>query len=465
MSDPQSPSVPGEAAPESSDRAKLARGSIAGHLWTQSAPMMLGIAALMSVGIIDAYFVGQIGAPELAAISFIFPITVALSSLGVGVMVGINSVLSRALGRGDDDMAEQRAVAGVVLAVITGVGIGLALYAIKYPLFRLMNAQDDVLPLIDAYMTPFALGFPVLIASQGLNGVLRAQGAAVRSSSILWVIAVSNWILDPLLIAGWGPFPAYGVAGAAYASVGAFFLSGVMGLILVQTSELRLHIDRFRWREWKVAARELVSVGGPAALSNSVNPMGLSILTAFLATYGQDQVAGFGAAGRLQSFAVVPLLALSSSIGSIVGQNWGAERYDRAWRALKYAFLFSLVYGLLTAALLVAFREPLGGLFTKDAAVLDAIGQYLSIAAWGYAGYGMLIVANGALNAIGRAPIATAMSFARVFLVMVPVAWIGRNMLNGGTAWIYSGELSANLVGGAAAFAIGWWLLRVRKAD
>ena len=78
-----------------------------------------------------------------------------------------------------------------------------------------MNAGDDILPLIDAYMTPYALGFPILIASQGLNGVLRAQGAAVRSSSILWVIAASNWILDPLLIAGWGPFPAYGVAGAA----------------------------------------------------------------------------------------------------------------------------------------------------------------------------------------------------------------------------------------------------------
>lgn len=421
--------------------------------------MVLGIAALMSVGIIDAYFVGQLGPGPLAAISFIFPITVALSSLGVGVMVGINSVLSRALGRGDDDKAEQRAVAGVVFSLLVGIAIGLLLYAIKGPLFELMNAEDDILPLIDAYMTPYALGFPVLILSQGLNGVLRAQGAAIRSSAVLWVIAVSNWILDPLLIAGWGPFPAYGVAGAAYASIGAFVISSIAGLILVQTSELRLHIDKFRWREWQAAAKELVSVGGPAALSNSVNPIGLSILTAFLATFGQEQVAGFGAAGRLQSFAVVPLLALSSSIGAIVGQNWGAEKYGRAWAALKYSFFFSLIYGLATAAILVVFRDSFGSLFTEDSEVLDAIGLYLSIAAWGYAGYGMLIVANGALNAMDRAPVATTMSFARVFLVMVPVAWIAGNMMGGGTSWVYGGELAANIAGGIMAIGLGWWFI------
>ena len=123
------------------------------------------------------------------------------------------------------------------------------------------------------------------------------------------------------------------------------------------------------------------------------------------------------------------------------------------------------MYGLATAALLVAFRQPLGAMFTQDQTVLDAIGLYLSIAAWGYAGYGMLIVANGALNAIGRAPIATAMSFARVFLVMVPVAWIGRTVLDGGTEWVFSGELCANIAGGLAAFAIGWWLMHGRGGE
>ena len=92
-----------------SEMAKLTRGSIRGHLVSQTMPMIFGVAAIMSVGLIDAYFIGQLGAKELAAVSFIFPITIALSSLGVGVMVGINSVIARALGEGDPARAERRA--------------------------------------------------------------------------------------------------------------------------------------------------------------------------------------------------------------------------------------------------------------------------------------------------------------------------------------------------------------------
>ena len=96
-----------------SDSAKLIRGSVAGHLVTQTAPMVIGVAAIMSIGLVDAYFIGQLGAEQLAAIAFIFPIGVALASLGVGVMVGINSVVARALGEGNDRVAAQLANTGV----------------------------------------------------------------------------------------------------------------------------------------------------------------------------------------------------------------------------------------------------------------------------------------------------------------------------------------------------------------
>ena len=99
----------------------------------------------------------------------------------------------------------------------------------------------------------------------------------------------------------------------------------------------------------------ILKVAGPAAFSNAINPIGLAVLTAVLASQGEAAVAGFGAAGRLQSFAVVPLLALSGSIGAIVGQNWGAGRYDRARRAMAEAGLFCLAYGLAIAVVLFAF--------------------------------------------------------------------------------------------------------------
>ena len=142
-----------------SENAKLTRGSIRGHLVTQTLPMIIGVAAVMSIGLVDAYFIGKLGSDALAAISFIFPISVAITSLGVGVMVGINSVIARALGEGDDERAARRANFGLVLAVVTGVIVGVLLYLILDPLFTLMEASDRQLPLIREYMQPFSLGF------------------------------------------------------------------------------------------------------------------------------------------------------------------------------------------------------------------------------------------------------------------------------------------------------------------
>ena len=204
--------------------------------------------------------------------------------------------------------------------------------------------------------------------------------------------------------------------------------------------------------------RALVRVGGPAAISNSINPIGLAVLTGFLATYGKDAVAGYGAAGRLQSFAVVPLLALSGSIGAIVGQNWGAGQEIRARKALLYAAGFAVAYGLAVAALLVGFARDFAGLFSDSQPVIDAAVRYLTIAAWGYGLYGALIVSNGALNAIDKASRALMVSVARVLLVMVPGAWLLGGMWQ--EDGVFAAELAANLVGGSIAFWIAWRVLR-----
>ena len=192
------------------------------------------------------------------------------------------------------------------------------------------------------------------------------------------------------------------------------------------------------------------------------------MLTALVAIEGQAAVAGFGAAGRLQSFATVPLLALSGSIGAIVGQNWGASQFERARRAVRYAFGFCMVYGLAIALVLFGFGERFAGLFSDDPAVVAQFDAYLEIAVWGYAGFGLLITANGVLNAVDKASLALLQSFARVFLVMMPFAWLLRG--SWGADAIYAAELVANLAGGALGAFIVWRVLRAKgesgaKAD
>lgn len=444
--------------------ARLVQGSIGGHLVRQTLPAIVGVAAIMSVGIVDAYFVGRLGSAELAAISFVFPVITALQSLGVGVMVGVNSVVARALGEGDTRQALARANLGVLMGLAAGLVLGLALYLLRGPLFAALQAGPTLLPLIDEYMAPFALGFPLMMAMMGLNGVLRGQGAARSNTVVLVVFAVANWVLDPLLIEGGLGLPALGIAGAAWATVGGWVLALLAAGWLVTRHDLRFAPQTVRDCDWRHETRAIGRVAGPAAFTNAINPAGLAVLTALLAAEGQAAVAGFGAGGRLQAFAVVPLLALSGSIGAIVGQNWGAGQHDRARTALVQAGWFALAYGVAAAVVLFVFREPLVSLFGGDPAMVAEAAHYMAISVWGYAGYGVLILVNGALNAVDRAGQALALSLTRVMLVMIPLAWLARATY--GTTAIYAAETAANMAGGLAAAGIAWWTMwrRDRRA-
>jgi putative MATE family efflux protein len=437
--------------------ARLTRGSIPRHLLEQTAPMVVGIACVIGVGLLDAFFIGQLGTDELTAMSFLFPVTVAMASIGVGVLVGVNSVVSRALGAGDRRVAHARAVQGVAFAGLVGAVFAVGLSAGQGPLFRLLQAKDELQPVIAAYVGPYALGYPLLLVAMSSNAVLRAQGQATRASSILVLVGVVNLILDPVFIFGAGPLPALGVAGAAWATTVAHVLAMMVGLTLVAHSALPWRLGSARSDPWR-GVRAVADVGVFAALSNAVNPLGLASLTAILATESPQAVAGFGAASRVQSFAVVPLLALSSGIGPVTGQNWGAGSDDRARAALRTSARFCIGYGLAVAVPLTATRQSVAAAFTTDPGVQAEIAAFLLIATWGLFAYGLLIVANGALNAVGQAALAFRISLARVALFMLPVAFAGAAL--GGPRLVYGAYLVANLAGGLLAVTFAGRALR-----
>ncbi len=447
---PASPAVP--LAASAPQQARLVTGSIPRHLFEQTLPMIIGVAAVMSIGLVDTYFIGQLGSAELAAISFIFPVSVATTSLGVGVMVGINAVVARAIGEGDFARAARRANFGIVFALLCGAVMGLALFTLIDPLFGAMNAPAAIMPLIRLYMEPLVLGFPLILLIMGFNGVLRGQGEARRTSVISITYAAANWVLDPLLITGAFGIEGFGMAGAAYATVIGWGAGVMMCLYLTRATQLPLDLTLLKDCDLVDNARSILRIGLPAAFSNAINPMGLAILTALVALEGDAAVAGFGAAGRLQSFVIVPLLGLSGAIGAIIGQNWGAGQYGRAREAALYAGGFCVVYGLVVAAAMLAFGEWFAYMFTRDPAVLAEFALYLKIAAWGYAGFGLLIVGNGIMNAVDRASLALTQSVGRVFLVMLPTALVLQPLW--GSAAIFAAELAANLFGAISAVVL-----------
>ncbi|MEM9056965.1 MAG: MATE family efflux transporter [Pseudomonadota bacterium] len=430
--------------------ASLTEGSLARHLVRLTVPMTIGVLAVISVGLADAFFIGQLGELELAAMSFIFPVTTALTSLGIGLSAGANTLVSQALGRKDAHGARCYAAQAIVLTAALGGVVSVAGMLLWRGLFTLLQASDEVVLAIGEYMTLWFLGFPLLALLLVCNSAIRASGNTAWPSAVMVLSAVVNIALDPLLIFGAGPLPALGMAGAAAATLVAYAVA-----ILAMCWPLFVVVGvttpaNFLSAGYARTSRRLIAIGGPAALANALNPAGLSIVTAIVSRFGPAAVAGFGVAGRIEAFVLVPLLALSGSIGPLVGQNVGAGRFGRAGRATGLSAAFCAAYGLIVALVLTLADEPVVRLFSDSAEVRDAAGLYLRIVSWSFFGYGVLIVVNAALNAADHSVASMSLSVGRIALLYVPLALGGAALM--GQAGVYGGALLANL--GAAAVAL-----------
>ena len=431
----------------------LTKGPVWRALAAMSAPMMLGIVAVISVGVADAYFLGQLGGAPLAAIGFIYPVTAAVTSLSIGLSAGANATVSQAIGRGDSDDASARiGLHAVALGVALSLFVGLAIYLGFPALFGLLGAGDRVMTEIAPFMPWWCLSFPFLVLMMLINALFRAHGDAAVAAIVMVGSAVVNIGLDPVLIYGWGPIPALGTEGAAMATfVARLVAAGAVFIYAIRQGLLRLTDTPAKDLGWSLT--ELGKVGGPAAFSNAINPAGMAAVTAAVATLGETAVGGFGAATRVQSMVMVPMLALSAGIGPVVGQNWGADKPDRAARTVQAAFAFCLGYGVLIGLALSLFARPIASALASDAEAAGYAAIYLRVVGWSLFGYGILVTANAAMNARSRAGWSMSLSLSRIFLVYLPGAWAGVSLF--GFAGITGAAVLANvLVSGAAVFAV-----------
>ena len=436
-------------------KSDLTRGPVWKALAWVSAPMSFGILAVLSVGLADAYFLGQLGQAPLAAVGFIYPVTTALTSMSIGLSAGANAVVSQAIGRdrSDSDAPVRLALHSTGLGLCLAVLVALAFWISAPLLFQWMGAEGAALDETRAYVPFWSLSFPFLVLMMVCNAVFRAHGDGATSAAIMVLAALVNIAINPLLIFGWGPVPGLGPEGAALAtfigrSVGAgaaVWYAWYSGLLTVCGKPLKGLLS---------SIKDVIAVGLPAAGSNAINPAGMALVTAAVATLGEAAVAGFGAATRVQSVALVALFALSAGIGPVVGQNFGADKQDRARLALKQAWMFSVVYGLALAVGVTLFADQIAAFFADGNEAQDYAALYLRVVSWSIMGYGILVITNAAMNARSKAAYSLGLSLTRIFVVYVPLAWIGM------WAFDYVGILGAAVLANAFAIAGGLFCAR-----
>ena len=435
-----------------------------GHLAALAGPMMLGIVAAMSVALVDAYFVGQLGTAELAAISFTFPVVFAVQSLSIGLGAGTASVVSRAIGEGDRNAVKRLSTDSLVLAVLLVAMVAFVGWLTVEPLFRLLGARAETLPFIVEYMKIWYVGMPFLVIPMVANNIIRANGDATVPSAIMIAASLINAGLDPLLIFGLWGLPELGVAGAAWASVIARAITLLISLAVVVFRERLVDLAVPPMAEMWASWRRILSIGVPAALGNAINPVAITVVTAIVASYSTAAVAGFGVATRIEAFAAIPMLALSAAIGPIAGQNWGRGERARVLSALRQSYAFCALYGVVAAGILYLFGNAITGLFTNDEAAATVSNAYLALVPISFAGYGVVTIAAGGYNALGKPLTGLAYYATRSVLLYVPLAWVASLFLP--TWGVFAGIAVSNVVGGAI---VAWhslhWLAQAEQGD
>jgi len=427
----------------------LTEGPVTRHLVRLTLPMIMGMLSMTIFHLTDTYFIGQLGKNELAAISFTFPVIMVLNSIALGLGVGASSVISRTIGEGNSMKVRRLATDALFLAVIIVAFVVAAGELTIYPLFRLLGAPEDILPLTAAYMRIWYIGVVFVVVPMTGNHIIRATGDMKTPGLIMTAAALVNMVLDPIFIFGFGPFPGMGIAGGAIATVIGRAMSMVIALAVIIFREKLITLDRVPFREVLSSWKKILFVGIPAALSNLIIPVTMGVITRLVASFGTSAVAGFGVATRLEMLVMLVIRALASVMIPFSGQNWGAGLLDRVKTALKSSYIIAAVWSLVLFVLLFIFGKPVVSLFNKDPQIVETAVLYLRIVAASYSFQGILLVSVASLNALNKPIHSILVSLFHAAGLYVPLALAGTALW--GLKGIFIAAFAANTIAGIGA--------------
>jgi len=447
-----------------SPRGKLLTGAVGPTLLRLTGPMALGLVSIILFNVIDTFWVAQLGGAELAAMSFTFPVIVVVMSVAMGIGVGVTSVISRAIGEGDDRAVRRLATDGLILANVAVVAVAFGGLATVDPLFRLLGAGDELRPMIREYMQLWYLGVGFVVIPMVGNSAIRATGDTRTPGLVMVVAGLANAVLDPFLIFGIGPFPRLELEGAALATVLSFVITFAAAIWVLARRERMLDLSVPRPRETWASWKRILYVGVPSAATSMLIPLATGILTRLVAGYGPSAVAAYGVGTRIDALGMIGVTAMASAITPLVGQNFGAGRCDRVRGAIRFAILFSLGYGVVLALGLWALAEPVARLFSDEEPVVALIVRYLRLVPVSYGLYGWILLVNAVFNAVNRPLRSTLLIVLRLFVVAVPLALVGSALL--GVPGIFAAVAVGNAsVGLVAVFLVRRFVTRVEDGE
>ena len=434
-------------------RTAIVSGPVGDVLYKLTLPMVIGIVAVFFFNLVDTFFISLLGTQSLAAVSFTMPIAMVVMNLAIGLGIASSALIARATGEKNNTLAQHYVIAALLLTLALAGIMLVAGLMFNDQLFGLLGANDALLPLIWQYMQYFWPGIVVMMLMIVISSSMRAVGNTKLPSMMMLGSAVLNAILDPILIFGIGPIEGMGVAGAALASTLCWLIVVLVMLYSLAKIDL-LHWGILTLKQIFSIWQRLIALGIPAMITNVLVPVASAFLLAMIAPMGEQAVAAFGVGARIEPFVIVAILALTSTLPVFVGQNFSAGQHERIWQALSIAVRFILVWQVFVWLVLWGISPYLATIFSQDPIVLDKIVSYLMIMPVGYAGMGIVLCANSALNALQKTSVSMLLNLVRLSIFYVPLAWLGGHFY--GFEGLLLGASAGNLIAGC----IVWGLIK-----
>ena len=391
-----------------------------------SVPIMISMLVQALYNVVDSMFVAKYDPDALTAVSLAYPIQVLMIAVSTGLGVGINSLISRRLGEKRVEDARDAAKNGFFLLLL-GYLLFLIFGLFFDGLFFRMSTKDETLRALgETYtgiVTIFSFG---LFFSIGFERLVQATGNTMLSMIMQLVGAITNIILDPIMIFGYCGCPEMGIAGAAIATVVGQMFSMVLGFILNQTKNPELKLSFRRFRPKGETMKNILTVGFPSIIMQSISSVMSMLFNLILMPFGNAAVSVLGVYFKLQSFVFMPVFGLSNGLVAIVGYNYGARLKKRVYESVKVALVYAIVIMAAGMVLFMAIPNVLMGLFDKTtdgsicaigAPALRIISTHFILAAIG-------ITLSTVFQAIGKGFYSLIMSLCRQLIVLIPVAWL-----------------------------------------
>ena len=443
------------------DKHGLLSAPIPTVLRQMTVPMIFGLVAILMFNLVDTFFISLLGTEALAAISYTFPVTFIVNCITMGIGIGLSTNIGRLLGQGSENNAARFSSHGILLAVVLVIVASSIGFITIEPLFLLLGAKQELIPLIEQYMQVWYLTIPLLVVPMTGNSVIRATGDTKTPAKIMMLAGIINGVLDPLLIFGYGPFPELGIQGAAISSAFSWLGALICSFYVLIKRVKLLAVPHFPslYKDWN----QILKIGTPAALSTAMNPISGALLMMMLSSHGTAAVAAYGAAQRIESILILVLMSLTSSLTPFMAQNLGANNPTRSFAGLFISLRFSLLFQLMIFVMMVPLSIPLSKLFSQEAAVQDLLWHYLLVVPFSYGFQGVVMMLISALNALHLPIKAFQWSFMRLFVFTLPVAWIGSEIY--GIEGLFIGIAAGNIAGGLLGYLYALWLRKTHCVE